>query len=511
MQQTLNRSIPWTVDGRVALAATRALEPIALLAAFTAILMFFRAYAIETAGGSDAYGYVSEAQRLTQGRFYEPERVFSPFGLSEKSSISHPLGYRPLGAEGTVPTYPFGYPLLMAAFVMVAGTQAAFWVTPLMAAGTVVVTYLLGRAWLGRAGGLLAALVVLVFPNFLFGAVQPMSDVPAAFLSALALLLLLRPQPRRWSDALLGVVVGFAIWVRPNSFLIVILVLAWLSWRREYGRLFWFAGALLPFILVEGWVNHALYGSPFSTGYGDQQVVKKVSAVGGRAGSMLRRIHDQQAGLGVALIMGAVAVSRLPVPHRVFLVGMTGLFVVFYGFIPFADETWWWGRYLLPVLPALALLEAGLVVRLLEPGPELRLRAGVLAVGLALFSLLSVEYARTRHVFDLAVGERKYQTAAHFVRERVSEPAIILAMQHSGSLRFYGGYPTARYDVAPLPELVAKLREVAQAGGSVYLLAEGWELEQIRNSDRSKLLAGAQEVGYFEPSRVTLFRLDPFS
>jgi hypothetical protein len=95
MQQTLNRSIPWTVDGRVALAATRALEPIALLAAFTAILMFFRAYAIETAGGSDAYGYVSEAQRLTQGRFYEPERVFSPFGLSEKSSISHPLGYRP--------------------------------------------------------------------------------------------------------------------------------------------------------------------------------------------------------------------------------------------------------------------------------------------------------------------------------------------------------------------------------------------------------------------------------
>jgi hypothetical protein len=224
---------------------------------------------------------------------------------------------------------------------------------------------------------------------------------------------------------------------------------------------------------------------------------------------MLQRVQDQQAGAGLLLVLGGLAVNRLAVAPRLLLLGLVAIFVVFYGVYQTYGDDWWYGRFLLPVLPALALLEAGLVVRLLDPGPERRLRLGVLAVGVVLFALLSLGYARTRHVFNLATEERRYQTAAQFVRERVSEPALILAMQHSGSLRLYGGYPTARYDLAPLPELRARLRGVVQAGGSVYLLAEGWELEQIRKGERASLLAGARELGHFEPSRVTLFRLDP--
>ncbi|MBI2942183.1 MAG: glycosyltransferase family 39 protein [Chloroflexi bacterium] len=491
---------------RLPIASGQFLETLAIVIAFVGILLLFRGYTSDTAGGSDSYGHVSEALRLSRGHFYEPERVLSRFGLPEDSRLTFPIGSRPQGREGTVPTYPFGYPLLMATAIKVAGLPAAFWVTPLLAAGAILLTYLLGRWWLGRAGGSLAALLTVLLPNFLWGSLQPMSDVPATFFSALALVALFYPRPRPWSDLLLGGAVGFAIWVRPNMVLLVAPVVAWLLWRREKWRLVRFGTSLLPFVAIEGLVNHQLYGAPWTTGYVLPLRAPIPADLGSRMIRYLERLDDQQAGVGLFLVLLGLGLGRLALPRRAVLAGVAGVFLAFFSYYPI-DDAWWYGRFLLPGLPAVAVLESAGLMRLQGPGALRRIRVVALVIALALFSMASVDYARAHYVFVLAEGEAKYQLAARFARERVQEPALILTSQHSGSLRLYGDLATARHDTAPVPELLATLRRVVEAGGSVYFLGDGWEVERILKSDRSILLAGAQELGRFEPSRVTLFRL----
>ena len=484
------------------------LEALAVAAAFAGMLAYFRTCAVDVAGGSDSYGYVSEALRLSEGHLYEPERVLSPFGLPEESGVTHPLAYAPRGSAGTVPTYPFGYPLLMAAALRLFGPAGPYWVTPALGAGAVVLTYLLARSWLGPTGGCLAGAVAFLLPTFVWGSIQPMSDVPATFFAALALVALLRPRPGPWADLLVGAAVGFAVWVRPNAAILVVPVAGWLLWRREWPRLARFGLALLPFVLVEGLVNQDLYGALWTTGYGQLPLAATPRDAAARALRHLRRLHDQQAGVGLLLVLLGLAVGRLRLEERILLAGVGGVFLAFFGWYAI-DDAWSYGRFLLPGLPAVATLEAAGVVRLVEPGRLRLARLAALAAGLAVFAWMSLGTARDHGVFQTREWETRYVTAAWFARERAEQPALFLAMQHSGSLRFYAGLPTARYDVGPLPDLLRRIRKVSQAGGSVYLLADGSELDRIRASDRSALLVGAREVGRVEPGRVTLLRLDP--
>jgi hypothetical protein len=49
--------------------------------------------------------------------------------------VFSPLGYRPFSPDGTiVPIYPAGLPLLMAAFLGVAGENGPFFVAPVLGA-----------------------------------------------------------------------------------------------------------------------------------------------------------------------------------------------------------------------------------------------------------------------------------------------------------------------------------------------------------------------------------------
>jgi hypothetical protein len=90
------------------------LEPLLLALVFLGYLAMVRHFSSDVPGGSDSWGYVSQAVRLSHGRIYEREQVLSRFGLPEDARLTHALGYIEKGTEGTVPIYPFGYPLLMA-------------------------------------------------------------------------------------------------------------------------------------------------------------------------------------------------------------------------------------------------------------------------------------------------------------------------------------------------------------------------------------------------------------
>ncbi|HLH74593.1 MAG TPA: glycosyltransferase family 39 protein [Chloroflexota bacterium] len=482
-------------------------EAVLLAIILVGILMFLRAHPDDTAGGADSYGYVSEALRLNTGHLIAAEHVLTPFGLPENSAITHPLGYAPKGFDETVPTYPFGYPLLMLFAFRIAGFEAMFWVTPILGSMTVVLTYLLGRFSLGPIGGTIAALLVFVLPNYLMSSIAPMSDVPATFFTTLALVALLYPRPSPWTALLVGSAEGFGIWIRPNLALIVIPTAAWLLWQRDRRRLFLFFLGMLPFAVAEGFVNQYLYGAPLTTGYGEPPLTGDLLDAGQRCLRYLQRLNEQQAGVGLLLAGLGFALGQLSTRLRLFFAGFAGLFLIFFSFYTI-DDAWWYGRFLLPGLPSIAILEASAIVRLMPLIHQRWFRGICVVLGLAIFSWASIEYSRSHFVFNLGPEDLKYQLAAQLAVQEARQPALVLAMQHSGSLRLYGGLDSMRYDLAPLPQLMEILQHVTQVGGNVYLLADDWELKQLTSGERAVLLAGAKDLGHVEQSHATFFQLN---
>jgi hypothetical protein len=496
-------SIPTSRSGRW-------IEVLCLGITFWSIFFFIRLYSTDVAGGSDSYGYVSEAVRLSHGRLYESENVFSLFGLPENAERTHPLGYIEKGDQGTVPIYPFGYPLIMAAFIKVFGLHGAYWVTPLLAAGTILLTYWLGRACIGRPGGVIAAGFVLFLPNFLFSSFSPMSDVPATFFSVLVLvsLLVLRPSPL--ADLFLGASLGFGVWVRPNMILLVLPVIVWFVIRKEWLRLLRFSLGISPFILVEGLVNGYLYGSPWRTGYGTIHTSESFSNMLDRGIRHLMRLHDQQADLGLFLLILGLLLGRLSFNRRLLLVCILLVFLGFFAWYPI-DDTWWYFRFLLPAMPAVAVLETSFLLHFISTGQLKRWHIALLMSGFAVFAWNSINYADTNLVFELQKGEAKFPKAAQMVIRHVKLPALILARQHSGSLRFYTGIPTTRCDLTSGKGHLEKIQTIKKAGGHVYLLLDHSEFQKIANTNRNVLLTYGRLVATINPDKaekVWLFELN---
>ncbi len=491
-------------EGRARRSAWIEATCVALL--LVGFLAYVRYHSADVAGGADSYGYVSEAVRLAHGRLYEPERVLSPFGLAEDSRRTHPLGYLEKGTEGTVPQYPFGYPLLMAVMIRILGLSAAFWVTPLLAAGALLLTYLLGRATMGRTGGAAAAVFLGVTANFLWSAFQPLSDIPALFFCVLTLVALLALRKGPAADFLLGASLGSGVWVRPNLGLLVGVAGLWLAARGEWRRLLRAGFALAPFLAVEGFVNWHLFGAPWRSGYGELPLGGLLGDVLARGGRYLLRLDTQQAHAGLALLVLALIWNRVPLAGRLLMAGVFASFLCFFAFYRI-DDAWWYFRFILPAMPAVAVLEAGFLTRLVGPGRGLPLRAAAVSVAVIAIAVGSLRYGSSERITGVAPWEGRYPKAAALVTGRIEKPALVLAMQHSGSLRFYTGLQTARYDLGSPQQLRETLRGVARAGGHLYLVVEDWELEKIRGSDRAFLLDGAQELGVSEPGHVALLLL----
>src|SRR5436309_1014810 len=157
----------------------------ALAAAFIGIH-----YGTYTAGDSDPYGYVSEADLIARGSL-RVEQQFArtmPWPLPEWTFA--PLGYRPAPEHGfIVPTYPAGLPIVMALFERARGPAGVFYAVPLLGALAILATWRLGAALYGEAAGIMSAALLASSPTFLLQLIQPVSDVPAAAWWALRLAL----------------------------------------------------------------------------------------------------------------------------------------------------------------------------------------------------------------------------------------------------------------------------------------------------------------------------------
>ena len=459
--QSLDADAEWLMG-----ALGRAIVP---LVAAASILVLYAGISCSTlsAGGSDSYGYVSQVDLWLNHQLRTTQPFVETVPIPYADRAFTPLAYEPSGNDhGIVPTYPSGFPVLMAIGKAVAGVRGMYAVVPILGAVTIWLCYLLGTRTASPIVGGVAALGLAASPAFLFMLMPPMSDIPATAFWTAAIFFTLGGS-RKYSSLVAGACCAVAIAIRPNLAPLAALPFAYLVWTHGGWRSF--AIAVLPGAVFVAAVNTYLYGSPVASGYGDPRTLYAWRYASINLQHNAAWLFESQTPIVLFAVLGMVRRPRANALLGSFVAAM-GVSYLFY--TPF--DAWWYLRFLLPAWPALLILTADGLAIVTARLPRLA-QAVVLAVGSVLLVGYQVEFAVTHGVFAQRDAESRYELVGDYVSSFTPANAVVLSMQHSGSLRYYGHRVTLRYDwIAPesLDSTIALLRE---RGYRPFIVLDDWE------------------------------------
>ena len=85
---------------------------------------------------------------------------------------------------------------------------------------------------------------------------------------------------------------------------------------------------------------------------------------------------------------------------------------------------------------------------------------------------LRAEAELSESVFDMW-HERRFASVAREIGDVVPQNVVVLAKIHSGSVRYYGGRMTMRYDYLDREWLDRSIRWLAERGVDTYAFARG--------------------------------------
>ena len=431
-------------------------------------------------GGADVYGYVSQSELWRQGdlRIRQDFVALIPWPNAEWSFS--PLGYRPGDNHTIVPTYPPGLPLIMMLFSLVLGRIGPHAVPWAAGAALVLLTYALGTRLSGRAVGAIAALCVASSPIVLMMTFSTMSDVPVAVFWVASMLIACRGT--RAGAAGAGLLAGIAVLVRPNLAPLVIAPFAVAVWRSSgpadrlwLARAVAFGAAFAPGPLFIGWLFNELYGSPLTSGYGDTSALFAWSHVPINLKNYPQWIWESQGPfVFLFLLTPFFMVRRAGALVRAALLAFIAmLFVCYLLYRPF--DAWWWTRFLLPAYPFMFILAADVVWLGTDRFGKRTQTAAAL-----LFALAMVYYGGSnthqRQIHHVGHGEQKYAEVGRHVDRTLPKNAIIYAMQHSGTVRYYSDRLTIRYDYIDRHWLDRSIAHVQTLGYEPFFLLDDWEV-----------------------------------
>jgi hypothetical protein len=460
-------------------------SPALALAAAISVAWVAASYGARAVSGADSFGYVSEAYLWLARSLVIPEPFSAEAPWSSPLEAIAPLGYRPGHPPGTiVPTYSPGLPLIMALFHAAIGICGPYFVQPVFAALFVLTT--LGLAW--RVSGSrfiasLAALFVACSPAHVFNLMTPMSDTVAATLWTGALLAITGPGMAMASLA--GVLTSMAILVRPNLVpLAAALLLAAALWPASEVRVprraarvaivLIFVAAASIFIAV---LNARLYGSPTVSGYGPTSSLYGLGLFPGNVARYTLWLWQSEGAFALLALIPLAASRARPawLTWRVLLpcVTFTALLCLSY-FLYVHFQDWWYLRFFLPAFPLLFILIAAAVAWCTRAAPA-ALALPVLVVFLAFYVQQRVDFILGLGTLTIGHGEGRYIAVADYVEKQLPENAVFISMQHSGTIRFYSGRRTLRFDFIPAREFSSAIDWLSANGHRPFLVLEDWE------------------------------------
>jgi hypothetical protein len=326
----------------------------------------------------------------------------------------------------------------------------------------------------------------------LFNFMDPATDVAVAGAWMVAFYFLLGES--RWSSLLAGLASAVAILIRPNLAFeagilgLWYLVRAWRTgeWRRELQRACLFGLGVAPGIAAVAAIYTYLYGSPSVSGYGTfASQFKRVNILPNapRYAGWFIYAHTPAALAGLVSLAVPVKSFWPAVKDRLVFV-VIGLFVSllvleFLSYLVF--DAWWNLRFIIPCLPFI-MIGIGAVVTAVVTAAARPIRPFVALAAVGLVAVLGVRDLRVaarEGAFDLWRQERRYVAVAGLTRRMTDSMSVVYSMQHSGSLRYYGGRLTVRYDLIDADWLDRSLAWFESRGVHPYLLVDEGEMEAL--------------------------------
>jgi hypothetical protein len=479
-------------------------------------------YGCKAVVGADSYGYLSQSDLWARGSL----KIRQPFAAEvpwpDAGWMFSPIGsYRPMHlyrrVEGEdrwtiVPLYPIGLPLLLAGAGAVAGYQAKFMVVPLLAGLAVIATYGIGVRLASPAAGLAGAWLLATSPAMLFMMMPVMSDVPVTALVAASFYLLIGPGLSRAGGA--GALISLAVLVRPALAPLVGVMGVWyiirFSDRQDRAQAVraaaMFAVCGLPAAILFGLTNAALYGSATTTGYGGLETRFALEYIGANVRNYVQWFAETQT---PAAFLGFLAVlvpirTLWPRPAARPAVAVAGLTVLVVWALYFVYEVWnawWYLRFLLPSYPFI-FVGVGAVAAALMRDRARASQAAVITVVVA-WGLFQIWTAVDRRAFEIWRDDRRAVSVGQMTRTIAGRDSLILAGEHTGSVRYYAGRMTGYYYFLKNDWVDRAIDWLKTQKIHPYLLLEEWEVADVRTR-----FAGQAAVKALDRAPIAIFR-DP--
>lgn len=443
-----------------------------LVAITGSIATWFR-FLLSTIGGADSYGYVSASRLIASGHLVQASPIADWLSAANRLAVASPLGWAPApDASGIVPTYPIGVSSVMALFSLIGGSDAVFLVSPVLGLLTLALVYQLARDWHNSETALFATALVAWNPVFIAYAKQPMSDITATFLMMLSLVLALRRSNATALGA--GLAAGAAVITRP-VLLVAAAIIPAASYRGDHSprRVVLAAAGLAVGVVSQLAIQNFLFGSPFSTGYGAAAGLFSIAHLGANL-----KIFFGYGWLVAGpvwlpgLIIGLFAARPEGRNWPLAIAGAVLLPYLFY--LPF--DHWETLRFVLPGLVPLTIVAADGLVRIARYPRNATAAAAMLCVFIGIVILPAERLLRASSAWEISSMEARYPLAGEWVNINTPANSVVMANQHSGSLRWYGKRQTIRWDFVDPAHLTTTVRELQSHGATVYVALEGDEV-----------------------------------
>jgi hypothetical protein len=471
------------------------------------------------AGGADSHGYISQADLWLKRNIVIAQPDARKVPWPEGQWTFAPLGYRPAPSrDAIVPVYAPGFPLLLALFKSAAGQCAIGSAVPMLAGLLVAVTFAIGRKAASEEVGAAAAWLMATSPVFLYMLMSPMSDIPAALFWGLAAYGCLSGSRR--GAALGGWAAAIAVLIRPNLVHVGLAMALWmfvgdlrLPWARRFARPVLFVFPLGVASVAIAALNQYLYGAVTNSGYGSLGGVFNARFVAQNLinyGSWMVQSQTPLALIGLLALVAPVSrwmTSRAPMQGRGLLAVMSIAVIITYLFYANFDA-WWYLRFLLPMWFALC---AGSAYVLTNGSGRSFNRLGTAI--LLVVGMYGMWYARGAGVLDFGRNEQRYVRIAHLVRDTTEPNSVIITLQHSGSVRYYGERTTLRYEVLHDRWLDTSIAWLQANGFHPYILLDNPEHEPFKTKFARRNAAGNLDMAivfeYRDRYNTSTFLYDP--
>lgn len=493
---------------------------VAIVAAI-GLLAFGVARGTWAVGGSDSSCYGLMAKAFAGGEL-QPSSALEREAPWPNAPITFaPGGFIPsmVRPDAAAPICAPGMSVLMAPLAAIFGQDAIFWLTPLAAAVLVLAAFAIASQLAGGAAGATAAILTATSPIVLYQTVQPMNDIVTAalWMAAVAVAVRLKPDPHRsiWAGAL----IGFAIMVRPNlaPLALIVAIMAIVSSQEKSRILTTMAAASLPGVLVMLWLNNALYGNPFSTGYGAASRLFGTAHIQANLTNYSRALFDTQ---HIVPLIGVVAPLVFDGVKRVIasllLAFAAIVFAIYLLYEPFPE--WWYLRFLIPAIVVLLVLASAGATQLLSRAKM----GGLIPLVAVVVGVLGVRSAGRHDVLALQAMEGRYRETARVIHDRLPDNAVIITEFQSGSVRFHAGRDVVLWQSLDPAWLDRAITWLKSKGLQPYVVVDRKEEAQFRARFRPQSEVGAldwpprfdlnRQVRIFDPDdRARYYAGEPYT